>query len=120
MLKFPIGGCSVPGIVAIITFLKSIAQEIEIGFELDFRVTIIDTSADWKNACIIVLSFLEEFHKATWKINFIQCNLAKTKTWTPEMLKTIQEADVITMVRFISHLEVKRNIVKVSRVCKHS
>ncbi|CAL1270144.1 unnamed protein product [Larinioides sclopetarius] len=105
-----IGGCSTPGIVAIITVLKSIAREIDI--ELDFRVTIIDISTDWKNACITVLSCLEEFNKATWKINFIQCNLAKTKNWTSELLKTIQEADVITMIRFFSKLNAKRSIVK--------
>ncbi|GBM70555.1 hypothetical protein AVEN_196260-1 [Araneus ventricosus] len=105
-----IGGCSAPGIVAIITVLKSIALKNDI--ELDFRVTVIDFNADWKNTCITVLSCLEEFHEATWKINFIESDLAKTKAWTPEILKTIQEADVVTMVRLISNLKVKRNIVK--------
>ncbi|GBM70553.1 hypothetical protein AVEN_196259-1 [Araneus ventricosus] len=105
-----IGGCSAPDIVAIITVLKSIALKNDI--ELDFRVTVIDFNADWKNACITVLSCLEEFHKATWKINFIQCNLAKTNAWTLETLKAIQEADVVTMVRYISKFNNKWNIVK--------
>ncbi|CAL1270143.1 unnamed protein product [Larinioides sclopetarius] len=103
------GGSSVPDIVAIITVLKSVG--LKYGIELDFRVTIIDFSADWKNTCIIVLSCLKEFREATWKISFIQSS-SEIKNWKPEMFKAIQEADVVTMVKTISDVGLKKNIVK--------
>ncbi|XP_055951042.1 uncharacterized protein LOC129985145 [Argiope bruennichi] len=110
------GGYSVSDIVAVITVLKSIS--LNIGIELDFRVTIIDSCTDWKNTCITLLSCLEEFEKATWKINFIQSNLADEGRWTPEMLTAIQEADVITFVRYISKLTHKMKIVEM--ICDES
>ncbi|KAF8773518.1 hypothetical protein HNY73_016175 [Argiope bruennichi] len=105
-----IGGSSAPDIVAVITVLKSIALKNNI--ELDFRVTVIDFNKDWKNTCITVLRCLEEFCEGTWKINFIRSNLANTNAWTPETLKAIQEADIITMVKFISKYDNKKNIVE--------
>ncbi|GBN26419.1 hypothetical protein AVEN_96948-1 [Araneus ventricosus] len=111
-----IGGYSASDIVAVITVLKSIA--LKSGIELDFRVTIIDASVDWKNTCITVLSCLEEFHQATWKINFVQSNLANKREWTPEMLKAVQEADVVTMVRYFSTLRNKMKVVEM--ICDES
>ncbi|GBN26414.1 hypothetical protein AVEN_96944-1 [Araneus ventricosus] len=103
------GGCSASDIVAIVTVLESIA--LKNGIDLDFRVTIIESDERWKITCITILSCLQQFHKATWKITFIQGNLKKN-SWTPETIKVIQEADVVTIVRLLSKFKHKKKIMK--------
>ncbi|GBM70552.1 hypothetical protein AVEN_196258-1 [Araneus ventricosus] len=95
-----LGGCSASDIVAVVSVLESIA--LKNGIELDFRLTIIESDEQWKITCITILSCLKQFHKATWKITFIHGNFSKKNAWTPETFKAIQEADIITMIRFFS------------------
>ncbi|GFY61368.1 uncharacterized protein TNIN_154251 [Trichonephila inaurata madagascariensis] len=59
-----LGGGPTSDIVAIVTVLESIARKK--GVMLDFRITVIDYDIKWKNACITVLSCLEQFENATW------------------------------------------------------
>ncbi|GBM70551.1 hypothetical protein AVEN_196257-1 [Araneus ventricosus] len=107
-----LGGCSASDVVAIVKVLDSIA--LKKGIELDFRVTIIESDERWKITCIIVLICLEQFRMATWKISFIQSNPAEQTFWTPETLKSIQEADIVTMMRCFSKFNLEEKIMKVS------
>ncbi|CAL1270140.1 unnamed protein product [Larinioides sclopetarius] len=105
-----LGGNSASDIVAIIKVLESIALKNNI--ELDFRVTIIESDARWKIICIVVLRCLEQFRNATWKITFIQSNPAKKEFWAADILKAIQEADIVTLIRFFSKFDLKEKIMK--------
>ncbi|GFR31242.1 uncharacterized protein TNCT_121041 [Trichonephila clavata] len=101
-----LGGGPTSDIVAIVTVLECIARKK--GIMLDFRITVIDFDKRWKNTCITVLSCLEQFKNATWKINFIQTNLSPVFFYSPETCKAIQEAHIVTMVMLISHLPSKK------------
>ncbi|CAL1270141.1 unnamed protein product [Larinioides sclopetarius] len=105
-----LGGCSASDIVAIVTVLESIASKN--GMELDFRVTIIESDERWKITYITILSCLKQFHKATWKITFIHGNLTKKNAWTPETCNAIEEADIITMIRFLSKFKHNKKITQ--------
>ncbi|GFY47900.1 uncharacterized protein TNIN_117391 [Trichonephila inaurata madagascariensis] len=110
-----LGGGPTSDIVAIVTVLESIARKK--GVMLDFRITVIDYDIKWKNTCITVLSCLEQFKNATWKIDFIQTNLYRIFFDSPETCKTIQEADIVTMVMLISHLPRKK--LQEGKMVKH-
>ncbi|GFQ80145.1 uncharacterized protein TNCT_372881 [Trichonephila clavata] len=95
-----LGGGPASDIVAIVTILESLAEKE--GILLDIRVTVIDFDMRWKNTCYTVLSCLEQFKKATWKINFIKEDLTNTKSYTSKTTAAIQEADIVSMVMFLS------------------
>ncbi|GFX62704.1 uncharacterized protein TNCV_4868641 [Trichonephila clavipes] len=98
-----LGGGPASDIIAIITVLESLAEKE--GILLDFRVTIIDFDVKWKNTCYTVLSCLEQFQNATWNINFIKQDLTNWKSYTSKTTAAIQEADIVSMVMFISELK---------------
>ncbi|GIY88824.1 uncharacterized protein CEXT_715461 [Caerostris extrusa] len=95
-----LGGGPASDIVAIVTALESMSKQK--GIQLDFRITVVDSDKNWKNTCITVLSRLEQFHKKTWKINFIQADVSEIKSYPPQLHEAIQEADIVTMVMLLS------------------
>lgn len=101
-----LGGGPTSDIVAIVTVLECIACKK--GILLDFRITVIDFDTRWKDTCITVLSCLQQFQNATWKINFIRADLLQIESYSPETCRAIQEADIVTMVMLISYLPNKK------------
>ncbi|GIY31756.1 uncharacterized protein CDAR_210771 [Caerostris darwini] len=95
-----LGGGPASDIVAIVTALESMAKQK--GIQLDFRVTVVDSDKNWKNTCITVLSCLEQFHKKTSKINFIQADVSEISSYPAELHEAVQEADIVTMVMLLS------------------
>ncbi|GFY47753.1 uncharacterized protein TNIN_103761 [Trichonephila inaurata madagascariensis] len=103
-----LGGGPASDIVAIVTVLESLAEKV--GILLDFRVTIIDFDMRWKNTCYTVLSCLEQFQNATWKISFIKEDLTNWKSYTSKTTAAMQEADIVSMVMFLSELKPMKSI----------
>ncbi|GFT69582.1 uncharacterized protein NPIL_695341 [Nephila pilipes] len=112
-----LGGGPTSDIVAIVTVLESIAEKE--GILLDFRITVIDSDKRWINTCITVLGCLKQFRKATWKINFIETDLTDCKTYTAETSKAIQDADIVTMVKFFTDLTSLKRRRQYTRAFEH-
>ncbi|GIY31754.1 uncharacterized protein CDAR_210761 [Caerostris darwini] len=110
-----LGGGSASDVVAIVTVLESMAKQK--GIQLDFRITVVDSDKNWKNTCITVLSCLEQFHGATWKINFIQADVPEIKSYPPQLHEAIQEADIVTMVMLLSKCKGSLNKKTVKTIC---
>ncbi|KAG8187141.1 hypothetical protein JTE90_004884 [Oedothorax gibbosus] len=96
-----IGGGSASDVVAIVSVLEALAED------LDIRVTILDRDGRWKNTSFVVLRCLKTFRNATWRINFLTCDLSG-KELNPEAALAVKNADVVTMVKFISEFEGNR------------
>ncbi|GBO43414.1 hypothetical protein AVEN_52733-1 [Araneus ventricosus] len=94
-----IGGGAVSDVVAVVKILDSLANKMD--KRLDFEITIIDLDANWKNTCFTVLSCLKNFDDATSKINFVQADISDKNSYSAEVIKSIQEADVVLMVMLL-------------------
>ncbi|CAL1270145.1 unnamed protein product [Larinioides sclopetarius] len=94
-----VGGGAASDVVAVVKILDSLANAMD--KQLDFRITVLDSDVNWKITCLTVLSCLKNFHGATWKINFVQVDISDRKNYSTEVIKSIQEADIILMAMLL-------------------
>ncbi|XP_015903549.1 uncharacterized protein [Parasteatoda tepidariorum] len=84
-------------------FLRSNSNE-ENKYSIKLYFTVIDVCNEWERWIFLLVKKLKKFYKdiVDVRMRFVQADV--TKKWTEDVLKAVQKADILTMVKFLSAL----------------